>query len=162
MTDAVIQYRDGCKYQLQQTYRVQTPFKGMAFKRRWSSLDDNGVMTLREGLAWNGASGPTIDSPPSIHPSGEHDELYGAIETGDLFDGFNWTKRKVEAFRIRRRIDLFFCRRLIECGMAKWRANAWLWGVRKFGASHAVPGKKQEVHTAPAGKSVIEILPAAA
>lgn len=150
-----IKYRDGCKYQLLETYTVKTPFKGMAFQRPWSRLDEHGVMTLVSGLAWNGASGPTIDSPPSIFPSAEHDELYGAIETGDLFDGFNFAKRQVEVFKIRRRIDGYFCRRLIECGMPKWRAHAWLWGVRKFGGSHAVPGKLQRVLSAPAGASVI-------
>jgi hypothetical protein len=155
-----IQYRDGCKYHLLEDHAVRTPFKGMAFQIPWACLDNEGVFYLMKGMAWNGASGPTIDRSAlgdSTLPSAEHDKLYEAVELLKLYDEFNPVTRAFKVFKIRRRIDLFFCRRLIECGMPKWRARLWLFGVRKFGASHAVPGKKQAIRYAVGGASAVDL-----
>jgi hypothetical protein len=159
-----IKYRDGCKYQLLEDHAVRTPFLGMpSWERPFSRYDGvTAILHLKTGLAWNGASGPTFDSSSSMAPSGEHDECYGAIEGGWGVDmTANRVKRAYQAWIMRRRVDMFFAARLVECGMAKWRAKLWLWGVRKFGGSHAVPGKKQEVRTAPAGASAIDLKSAA-
>lgn len=157
---AFVGYRAGMKYQQTGDRATQTPWKGVpSFKRRFSRFDgDTGVLYIFDGFAWNGASGPTIDSDSSIWPSGEHDDFYGAIADGWGADQqASLAAQAWQRWVLRRKVDVFFARRLVECGMSKWRAQAWLWGVRKFGASHAEPEGRDELLTAPLGESSIDL-----
>jgi hypothetical protein len=73
-----IYYKKGYKHQLVEDYRVfvgiipdkfdvDTPFL---------KLDRNGYLTVKAGYAWDGASGPTLDTPSVKRASLVHDALY--------------------------------------------------------------------------------------
>ena len=138
-----IKYRDGYKYQLCADHYVQTPFLGMAFRiDGYGCLDQAGLLYIRRSYAWNGASGPTVDTPETIAPSCEHDFFYQGMTLG--------------AFPIAARplVDDFFYRRLLQCGLNKryWkRFRAWVWRkvVGAFGGSHA-DREAPRILTAPA------------
>lgn len=51
---------------------------------KYCSLFTGGRIIGREGYAWDGASGPTIDTQSSMHCSLDHDILWQLIEEGYL------------------------------------------------------------------------------
>lgn len=81
-----MKYHDtrGYKYTLAETISVDLPlmrdgsFATAHFSLRW------GRLTIRAGYAWDGASGPTWDTPATMVPSLVHDALYQAIRAGLL------------------------------------------------------------------------------
>lgn len=133
----VIKYRDGYKYQLHEDHRVQTPIAGAAFRLDYAELLQDGSLRVFAGYAWDGASGPTIDSDSAIAPSCEHDVFYQAMRCGRL--GPEWRKP----------VDEFFYRRLVGLGMWRWRAWIWLKAIRRH-AAYAAKRQAQRVLTAPA------------
>ena len=84
-------------------------------------------VVVRNGYAWDGPSGPTIDTENSMRASLVHDVLYQGMREGMLPAGF------------RERADSEFSRILKEDGM--WWPRRWLWwlGVRLLGGGHARP-----------------------
>lgn len=91
------------------------------------TLDTRGVLTIRAGYAWDGPSGPTIDTPSFMRGSLVHDVLYQLMREGYLPQ-----HHRKYADQLLREICL-------EDGM--WPIFAWLayQGVRLFGASRAAP-----------------------
>lgn len=85
------------------------------------------IMFVKAGYCWNGASGPTIDTPSSMRGSLMHDVGYQALREKHL----PWTWRKV--------IDINLRLDCIEDGMIRARAWAWYWCVRVFGWLAARP-----------------------
>ena len=58
-----IVYKGGYKYQLKETYSVRisiTPAD--TINTEYIVLDNTGDLTIKEGYAWDGPSGPTIDT----------------------------------------------------------------------------------------------------
>lgn len=72
----MIRYRAGYKYQLVADYQHETDIPGMSIGTPFISLSRSGLLTIKAGYAWNGASGPTIDSKSSMRGSLVHDALY--------------------------------------------------------------------------------------
>ncbi|MGH7536144.1 MAG: DUF1353 domain-containing protein, partial [Gemmatimonadales bacterium] len=76
-----IQYRTGYKYQLAADYTVLLAFgpaeniktEYICFVR---SLQGRGYLTVKEGYAWDGPSGPTVDTKDFMRGSLVHDALY--------------------------------------------------------------------------------------
>ena len=134
MTDAPrierIAYRDGYRYQLAEWYAVDvrlTPAAPIA--THWLALDMQGVLTIAEGYAWDGASGPAIDSPCFMRGSLIHDALYQLIREGHLPIAC-----RAHADRLLREM----CR---EDGMSAIRAWWVYQGVRRFGGAAVEHGK---------------------
>lgn len=71
-----IRYRDGYKYQIAETYQHLTDIFGFEIDAEFITLNKTGLLTIKRGYAWNGASGPTIDSKCSMRGSLVHDALY--------------------------------------------------------------------------------------
>ena len=91
------------------------------------AIDEYGRMTIRAGYAWDGASGPAINTETFRCGSLIHDALYQLIREGALPQSF-----RKQADQILREI-------CIEDGM--WRVRAW-WvyrAVRVFGGKAARP-----------------------
>ncbi len=121
-------YKDASnyKYQLVEDWLTHTGILGAAARiPGFITLAHDGVLTVHRGYAWDGASGPTIDTKSSIRASLAHDAIYQLERAGHL--GQEWRDKADEILR-----DL-----CIEDGMWEWRANLWLWTVRKFAASSA-------------------------
>ena len=133
-----IRYKKGYKYQLVQTYRIMTGIKpDDDIQSYYLNLSKRGELTIRRGYAWDGPSGPTIDTKNFMRGSLVHDALYQLMRQG-LLPG-DW---RHEADKELRRICL-------EDGMSRFRAWLVYRGVR-LGASYAAsPRNKKPVLTAP-------------
>lgn len=139
MTGNPIKYTAGdYKYTLEEDWWVQTPITNSAGRiadpdapdHPWIALGQDGVLKIKEGYAWDGASGPTIDTKSSMRASLAHDALYQLERAGHL--GQDWRPVADQLLH-----DL-----CVADGMWPWRASLWLFAVRKF-AGYAA--KRQEV-----------------
>lgn len=133
-------YKDGYKYQLQETCTIpieikpQTPIDDL----KYISLDMTGNLTMKEGYAWDGPSGPSIDTLTFMRGSLVHDALYQLMRENRL----DCNSYRETADRILQRI----CK---EDGM--WVVRAW-WvyhAVRMFGDPCADPASKKPIIKAP-------------
>lgn len=138
-----IVYKGGYKYQLKRSYELTIPLRPEAdIRTSYVALDAAGLLWMRNGYAWDGPSGPTIDTRNFMRGSLVHDALYQLMREGSLDPGLH----RIEADRILRAI----CR---EDGMSALR-SAWVYqAVRLFGDPAADPALKRPLTTAPAGCS---------
>ena len=136
-----IAYKGGYKYQLKQTYTVAIAvIPPAAIHTEYISLEVNGELTLKEGYAWDGPSGPTIDTRSFMRGSLVHDALYQLMRESRL-PNEEYREAADKALRT-------ICR---EDGM--WSVRAW-WvyhGVRLFGDPAADPADRRPVTYAPKG-----------
>jgi hypothetical protein len=143
MTRTCIRYAEGYKYQLRAADAMQLP--ELADPARapiatdWIELDPDGTMRFRPGYAWDGPSGPTIDTPSAMRGSLAHDGLYQLIREGRLGPGY-----REPADRVLRRLCL-------EDKMWKVRAWAWFHIVRSFASPAADPASVSPDKCAPGG-----------
>jgi hypothetical protein len=126
-----ISYKSGYKYQLTAPYSIQLPEPFRPAKEvsnRYVRLTTDGVLTLREDYAWNGADGPTLDTASSMRGSLVHDGIYQLMREG-LLD-----------YQIYRQpADRLLCDICVEDGMSPVRAKVWYDAVRAFGGPRAKP-----------------------
>jgi hypothetical protein len=117
-----IRYGRGYKYQLRDTYSVKVGiYPKQALSTHWLALDCDGNLTIAEGYAWDGASGPTWDSKCSMRASLVHDALYQLMRLELL-----------SAEKYRPVADALFKRMCVQDKMWRIRAAAWHWAVRNF------------------------------
>jgi uncharacterized protein DUF1353 len=135
----VIQYREGYKYQLAADYRTEIEIRvAQPIVTEYILLDRDGWLMIRKGYAWDGPSGPTIDTKNFMRGSLVHDALYQLMRL-DLLDHDTY---RDDADRILRRICL-------EDGMSPLRAH-WVYvGVRFGGGPSADPLNDNPLLTAP-------------
>lgn len=134
----MIRYTSGYKYQLAEDYTVKTPVTGCRVVNDYFTLDPDGTMTAFRGYAWDGASGPTLDTKSSIVPSMVHDVFCQCMRAGWVsYDQWQDT------------INDFFRQQCIECGMWPWRAAIWHAGVEFGDAGNPRQGPDRQVLTAP-------------
>jgi hypothetical protein len=89
-----------------------------------------GCLMVKEGYAWDGPSGPTVDTVTFLRGSLVHDALYQLIREGLVEKSL-----RIEADRLLRRV-------CIEDGMNKIRAWYVYRFVRAFGGSSCKPRKR--------------------
>ncbi len=134
----MIRYKCGYKYQLYEDYEVQTKIIPIQDVRtRFLDLTERGLLTIRAGYAWDGPSGPAIDTATFMRASLVHDALYQLIREGFLERGW-----RDEADNEMRRI-------CVEDGMSRFRAWYAYHAVSVFGGR--VGMKPRSVHVAPKG-----------
>ena len=132
-------YTEGYKYQL---CREHTEYTGIYPSRGgihtdYLDLAENGLLTIRKGYAWDGPSGPAIDTKDSLRGSLIHDALYQLMRLGLLPQSC-----RAEADALLRDI-------CIDDGMNPARAELWRLGVRMFAEPYARYGTEREVLSAP-------------
>lgn len=133
-----IKYSVGYKYQLEEAYDCMTPIKGESIKDKQFTLLPNGRLYIRKGFAWDGASGPTIDTKDSMRASLVHDVFCVVMRDGRLsYD--KWQNTVNELFR----------RQCIEDGMWAPRATLWHAAVEFADAGNPSQGPDREVVEAP-------------
>lgn len=72
-----IKFRSGYKYQLAEDYQVQTSITQISrIDIEFIALDETGKLTIRSGYAWDGPSGPMIDTANAMRGSLVHDSCY--------------------------------------------------------------------------------------
>jgi hypothetical protein len=137
-----IRYADGYKYQLRAAYAVLLPELAdparAAIVTDWIELDPDGTMRFRPGYAWDGASGPTLDTRDTMRGSLVHDGGYQLMRLGLL----DHTKHRAP-------FDRAFHRICLEDGMWGPRAWAWYHMVRIFADPAADPAKARPDQSAP-------------
>jgi hypothetical protein len=127
----------GYKYQIRRryTYRVniyplKPPRRSVA---RYLGLSHDGILTLKNEYAWDGPSGPTIDTRDFIRGSLVHDGLYQLMREGVL-------DYKVH----RKRADEIFREILVDDGMCRFRAWYVYQAVHIFAEGGARPKKRNK------------------
>ncbi len=90
-------------------------------------LDPNGLLTIKKGYAWDGPSGPTIDTPNFMRGSLVHDVLYQLM------------REELIPQEHREYADKLLHQICLEDGMSALRAWVVYQGVRLGGASSAAP-----------------------
>lgn len=116
-------YRDGYKYQLVDDYEYQLgpefPDIGREIETNFLYLNEDKLFILKRGYAWDGPSGPTIDTKNFLRGSLLHDGLYQLMRGGYLDknvcriladqilyrtcrnDGMSWLRAKVVYYSVR-------------------------------------------------------------
>ena len=88
MTTGFIRYKGGYKYQLDESYNVtinMIPDNDIGVdKSHYIQLDTSGHLVIAKGYAWDGPSGPTIDTKNFMRESLVHDALYQLMRQGHL------------------------------------------------------------------------------
>lgn len=117
-----IKYREGYLYQLAETYYDHLPIcPGCDISTEYIKLSAAGDFTVHAGYAWDGPSGPAMDTPTAMRGSLIHDCLYQLIRLGLL--GKQW---RVKA-------DMIYEEACIKDGMWKIRAWGHFKALRAFG-----------------------------
>jgi len=132
-----IKYRSGYKHQLAETYATGVEiFPDRLVSGEFYALGSDGVLVVRVGYAWDGATG-ALDTPSFMRGSLVHDALYQMMGEGLL--PLKWRK---QADKELRRI----CR---EDGMP-WVRAQWVYlAVRLRSRGSAAPKGRREIRTAP-------------
>jgi len=137
--DAQIFYKKGYKYQLAQDYEAKTNVvpKNETITTEYITLLPDGTLRIKKGYAWDGPSGPTIDTKSFMRGSLEHDAFYQLLRMKKLSE--DWFKTINQRLR-----DV--CR---EDGMSRFRAW-YVWrGVSKFTKFATKPKNAKKVIVAP-------------
>ena len=136
-----IAYKGGYKYQLDETCVVRIAvIPPQAIHTEYISLEMTGDITIKEGYAWDGPSGPTIDTLTFMRGSLIHDALYQLMREHHL-DHNVYREAADKTLRA-------ICE---EDGM--WSVRAW-WvyhGVRLFADFAADPANERPLTRAPEG-----------
>lgn len=133
-----IRYRSGYKYQLVDDYSVEveiTPPDDI--ETDFVSLSRSGGLRIRRNYAWDGPSGPTMDTKTAMRGSLIHDALYQLIRLELLPP--SW---RAEADRT----YLHVCK---EDGMWTLRTKYHFGALRVFGGPATSPSAEREIMEAP-------------
>jgi hypothetical protein len=122
------------KYQILEKFSIQLDIKpDWDINYTFVSLSSGGVLAAKEYYAWDGPSGPTLDTKNFMRGSLAHDALYQLMRLSALDN----KKYRKSADKILRDI----CR---EDGMCSFRAWYVYWGVRIFAQASAHPQAQPE------------------
>lgn len=130
-----MKYRKGYKYQLVDTIYQQMPFKpDEDIETQFIDFRKNGLLIVKSGYAWDGPSGPTIDTDNFMTPSLVHDAIYQLIRY----------KYLPVAFRIS--ADKMLKQMCLDRGMSKIRAWYVYKGVSSYAQFAADPRNIKKVY----------------
>jgi hypothetical protein len=133
-----IKYTSGYKYQLYEDASMLTPIKGAEIYDKFFTLYKNGFLQIKEGFAWDGASGPTFDTKNSMSPSLVHDVFCYSARTGRL-----------DFEKYRHEYNDLFKQMCIDNGMSGFRSNIWHAAVEFANAGDPEQGPDRVVQEAP-------------
>lgn len=133
-----IRYKAGYKYQLAEDYTLKTSIRPERFiLTQFIRLDTDGTLHILAGYAWDGPSGPTIDSKNFMRGSLVHDALYQLMREGHLDPG-RWRKPADELL-------VAICKEDGMWGIRRW----WVYAGVRLGAAPATQPRLDEVLSAP-------------
>lgn len=133
-----MKYWDGYKYILAENYLIQTPIVVPSpIDHDFLSMTTGGMLTIKKGYAWDGPSGPTIDTRSSMRGSLVHDALYQLM------------REELISLHHRPIADQLLYDLCVADGMWKWRAWLWRREVKKFAGFAAMPENERPILVAP-------------
>jgi hypothetical protein len=119
------------KYQLLDDYKIEIGIRGYSLKTSYLNLSATGLLGISSGYAWDGPSGPTIDTLDFMRGSLVHDALYQLIRMKEI------------PFHYKAYADLLLKKICLEDGMSNFRANYVYQAVKLFGGASAKPGSEK-------------------
>lgn len=135
MANKKVKYKKGYKYQLYETYIHSLRFTLPENKgNNYVQVGPRNTLIINKGYAWDGPSGPAIDTKDFMKGSLVHDALYGLISHG-LIDNSYRKKADKELYMT--------CR---DDGMSWIRAKWVFTAVKIFGG---IVMKKKKIIEAP-------------
>jgi hypothetical protein len=133
-----IRYCAGYRYQLRETYAIQTPIRpGRNLVTELVRLDADGRLTIRKYFAWDGCSGPCWNDRRNARACLVHDALYYLMRTGLLSACWRPVADELLA-------DI-----MIEDGAWPIRADYYRLAVDLFAGPCARPEHARRIMTAP-------------
>ncbi len=139
MDDEHIEYRSGYKYQLAEDYHIKTSIKPKTnIDTQFIALDKQGNLVVKSGYAWDGTSGPVIDTDNNLRASLIHDALYQLMR-----------KRKISAKEHKDRADRLFRKICKKDGVLSPVAQAYYEVLKKLGKPSTDPKNAKEIKRAP-------------
>ena len=129
----------GYKYLVKSDFFYNVGIKKFDVSTQYLELNESGLLRVKTGYTWNGASGPTFDTKSSMRGSLLHDCLYQMIRLKKIPPSY------------REHADKLLETVCLEDGMWKIRAHCWEKAVRWFAWMCAKPGseKPEEILCAP-------------
>ena len=115
------------KFKVEENFSIELPFKIPDFVHPYASLKD-GILSVKRGYAWDGASGPIINTRDTLVASLVHDVLYQAMR-------LNLIKSSKENRTI---ADKNFFEILKMNGVNSIRRKVWYLAVRLFGKKSTI------------------------
>ena len=133
-----MKYKKGYKYQLNVREITQTDIHPpQTVENDYIKLTPMGLLFIKDGYAWDGPSGPTIDTKSFMRGSLVHDALYQLMR--EELIPLDWRKAADEAL-----IDI--CESDGMWGVRRW----WVFrALRLFGKAAAIPSNVKKILTAP-------------
>ena len=129
-----MKYRKGYRYQLAEDYSTRIEIvPERTIDTEYVTLSLQGILFIRNGYAWDGASGPTIDCKSSMTASLVHDALYQLMRMTELMP------------RHRHTADTIVHRMCVAGGMNKIRAWIYFKAVSLVGAKFILPSRKKKI-----------------
>ena len=110
------------KFKVEENFSIELPFKIPDFEHEYASSKD-GILSVKKGYAWDGASGPVINTRDTLVASLVHDVLYQAMR-------LNLIKPSKENRKI---ADKNFFEILKMNGVNSFRSKVWYLAVKLFG-----------------------------
>ena len=134
-----IAYKDGYKYQLSDAYSTKIPIKPKNdIDFDYVVLSSEGIIVIKKGYAWDGPSGPTIDSLNFMRGSLIHDALYQLMR-----------EQILDKHQYRKQADKLLQQMCKQDGMSSIRAWWIFKGIRIVGNAAASQANKKPVIRAP-------------
>lgn len=131
----MLKYRSKYKYQLAGDLTWQTEiFPDADAETPRVKLSTDGLLTVREGFAWDGCSGPVIDRPKNMRAGCLHDGLYLLMRAQQL------------PHEMWRKVDKEFARILLESGNPSWLVNCYVIGLGWAKGKAALPKNRKAVN----------------
>ena len=115
------------KFKVEENFSIELPFKIPDFVHPYASLKD-GILSVKRGYAWDGASGPIINTRDTLVARLVHDVLYQAMR-------LNLIKSSKENRQI---ADKNFFEILKMNGVNSIRRKVWYFAVRLFGKKSTI------------------------
>ena len=139
MSKSYIRYRSGYKYQLATRYSMTITIKPKKnIETEFIKLDRKGKLTIKKGYAWDGPSGPVVDTKKNMRASLVHDALYQLMRLEQL-----------SSDNYKDKADKIFQKICIKDGVPKKIASAYYFGLKLGGDPATKPENKKKIHKAP-------------
>ena len=139
MTDPYIQYKSGYKYQLAVDYHIRSNIKPVSdVVTDYIDLDVKGNLTVKKGYAWDGTSGPVLDTNENLRASLVHDAYYQLMRM-----------RKLKSTEYKDAADKLFRNMCKIDGVASPVAQLYYMALDKLGKPSADPANVKTICRAP-------------
>ena len=139
MTTGYIRYRSEYKYQLASDYKIRISIRPIHdIVTDFIELGTSGILRIMHGYAWDGPSGPFIDTKENMRASLVHDALYQLMRNDELSQGAH-----------RKAADELFREICKKDGVSSFRANLYYKALRRYGKPAASRENKKKIHRAP-------------